>query len=99
MDGLLSKQFLSDIGVTLDEQTYQALSNHYEETLYSRIIDEITLELDERQLEELASLKAADTQVLRQWLVTNVPQLGEIIEDEVAILMGEMAENSDQIAP
>jgi hypothetical protein len=97
MDGLLSKHFLSNIGVTLDEPTYQALSEHYEETLNDRIIDEITQNLDEAQLKELSHLRVADEQSLQQWLMTNVPQLDEIIEAEVAILMGDIAESADSI--
>jgi hypothetical protein len=95
MDGLLNKKFLEDIGVTLDDQTYAALSQHYEETLNDRVISEIVDELDERQLEELNNLKGGSTDILQQWLQENVPQLDEIIEDEIAILLGEIAENSD----
>lgn len=97
MDGLLNKKFLDDIGVTLDDQTYAALSQHYEETLNDRVINEIVDELDERQLEELSSLKGGSTGILQQWLQENVPQLDEIIEDEIAILFGEIAENSDAL--
>jgi hypothetical protein len=95
MDGLLNKKFLEDIGVTLDDQTYAALSQHYEETLNDRVISEIVDELDERQLEELNNLKGGSTDILQQWLQETVPQLDEIIEDEIAILLGEIAENSD----
>lgn len=97
-DGVLNRQFLSDIGVQLDEQTYQALAGHYEQTLNDRVLEEITLELDEQQLKQLEVLKDATPNELTAWLVANIPQLGDIIEDEVAILMGELAENSDQIA-
>jgi hypothetical protein len=34
---------------------------------------------------------------LKNWLVENVPDLSEIIQDEVAILLGEIVENSDEI--
>lgn len=97
MDGLLNKQFLSDIGVVLDDQTYKALSEHYEETLNNRIIEAITDDLDEHQLEELSRLKNTDEQSLQAWLATNVPQLDEIIEGEVAVLMGDIAESADDI--
>lgn len=97
-DGVLNRQFLADIGVRLDEQTYQALAGHYEQTLNNRVLEEITLELDEQQLKQLEALKDATSGELTDWLAANVPQLGEIIEDEIAILMGEIAEKSDQIA-
>lgn len=97
MDGVLNRQFLADIGVRLDEQTYQALADHYEQTLNDRVLEEITLELDEEQLKQLEILKDAARDELTTWLVANVPQLGDIIEDEIAILMSDIAENSDQI--
>jgi hypothetical protein len=97
MNGLLNKQFLQDIGVTLDDQTYETLSQHYEETLNERVIIEIVDELDEKQLEELHSLTNQDASVFNQWLAANVPKLDEIIEDEIAILLGEIAENSEKV--
>ena len=97
MDELLSRQFLASIGVVLDEQTYQALSEHYEDTLNDRIIESVIGELDERQLEGLRRLKGANTSALQKWLTVNVPSLDEIIETEVAILMGDIAESADSI--
>ncbi len=97
MHGLLNKKFLEGIGVELDEQTLNALSEHYERTLNERVMAEIVDGLDEDQLEKLHSLESGEADLLSAWLVTNVPQLDEIIEDEVAILLGEIAENSDQL--
>lgn len=97
MHGLLNRKFLEGIGVELDEQTFDALSEHYERTLNERVMAEIVDGLDEDQLEALHSLEGGETDLLCAWLVANVPQLDEIIEDEVAILLGEIAESSDQI--
>lgn len=97
MDALLSKKFLESINVMLDEPTYKALSEHYETTLSDRVMTEIIDELDEVHLQELSRLKGGDSTVLQGWLLRNVPQLNEIIEDEIAILLGEIAENSEQL--
>lgn len=97
MNGLLNKQFLQDIGLTLDNQTYETLSEHYEETLNERVIKEIVDELDEKQLEELHSLANQDDSIINQWLASNIPKLDEIIEDEIAILLGEITESSEKI--
>jgi hypothetical protein len=58
---------------------------------------EIVSYLDETQLTELDSIKNADDETLRNWLVVNVPELDEIIEDEVAILLGDLAEHADRL--
>lgn len=97
MNLLLDKTFLAEVGVVLDEPTYQLLAEHYQETLIERVEDEILNELDEAQALELSTLKGATDQALQVWLTANVPQLREIIEDEIVILMGEIAENSEQI--
>jgi len=97
MDGLLSKSFLASIGINLDDDKCTALSQHYEDTLNERVIEQIVEELDENQLNELAHYRNGNAENLQQWLVTNVPQLDEIIEDEIAILLGEIAENSEEI--
>lgn len=96
MDVLLNKEFLSELGVTLDESAYAAFSEHYEDHLRERVIDEITSELNETQLAELHSFESKSDEELQTWLKANVPQLKEIIEDEVAILLGDIAEDSQK---
>lgn len=92
---LLNKEFLHNIGIDLDEVSYQALSGHYEETLFHRVTQEIVEELSEEQLTQLHTLAGKDTE-LGAWLKLNVPQLREIVEDEIAILLGEIAEHGDR---
>lgn len=93
---LLSKQFLTDIGVEVDDETYQALSEHYEATLDDRILRAVVAELDEDQLRAVVSMQDQPER-LSAWLVVNIPDLGDIIEDEVAILLGEMADGAEQL--
>lgn len=95
---ILDRQFLESIGVDLDEANYQALDNHFETTLHQRIVDEIALEIEPEKAEELiTTLKDADQSVVQQWLIQNVPDLNEIVSDEVDILLGELAENGQEI--
>lgn len=95
---LLSKQFLNTLGITLDDASSEAFSQHFENTLNSRVIEEIIDILENDQLEQLATLRdSGDDEVLQKWLVENIPDLSEIIQDEVAILLGEIVENSDEI--
>lgn len=97
MNLLLDKTFLESVGITLDEDAYRLLADHYQETLMNRIEDELINELDEEQVIELSTLRDSTDQILQTWLAANVPQLREIIEDEIVILMGEIAKNSEQI--
>lgn len=95
---LLSREFLEQLGIQLDDQNYAALSAHFETTLYERVIAEIGEELTPEQAAELANLQSADDTSIQQWLTTNVPELQDIVSDEIDILLGEIAENSEQIA-
>lgn len=94
MNVLLDKAFLNEIGVILDDEAYASFSEHYEDHLRERVVDEITSELNEAQLAELHAFEKKSDEELQAWLKTNVPQLKEIIEDEVAILLGDIAEDS-----
>ncbi len=94
---VLTQQFLQTLGINLDEQTAAAFSEHFEQTLGERVIEGIVDTLDDQELEELAALRDQDDEKLQQWLQAKVPDLKDIVEDEVAILVGELAENSDKI--
>lgn len=91
---VLTKQFLDDIGVELDNATFESLAEHAETTLHERVIQEISEELTVEQAEQLTKLAGGDDATLQNWLVENVPDLQEIVSDEVDILLGEIAENS-----
>lgn len=97
MTALLNKDFLTRIGVEIDDITYDLLSDHYEHTLNERVMAEVVNYLDETQLVELDTIKNADDETVRNWLAVNVSELDEIIEDEVAILLGELAEHADKL--
>ncbi len=92
---VISKQFLSTIGIELDDQTYQAFVEHFDETLSERIIDEIIDSLSDEQVEQLAQAQNAGGDQLWQWLQAAVPDLSEIIQQEIDILLGDLAEDSD----
>jgi hypothetical protein len=94
---LLTQTFLQNLGVNLDEETYNAFSSHFEETLSQRVIDGVIDTLDDDELSQLADLRNQDDEQLQLWLEQNVPDLKQIINDEVAILIGELAENSDKL--
>ncbi|MGB4762685.1 MAG: DUF5663 domain-containing protein [Candidatus Saccharimonas sp.] len=94
---VITHQFIQDLGLELDEETFASLAEHADTTLRERILNEIVEELTPEQAEELATLDGVEDETLQQWLVNNVPDLQEIVADEVDILLGEIAEGSDTI--
>lgn len=93
----LSKEFIESLGITISDKNYQHFADHFDETLRSRVIDSIIDNLTDEQLEAFSQLPQENEDELWAWLQTNVPDLSEIIQDEIDILLGELAENSDQI--
>lgn len=97
MTQLLSRAFLNDLGIRLNDTDYIALAQHFEETLFERVIEEVVLELSPEKAQELAEMRDTDEAAVQQWLVANVPDLEEIVSGEVDILLGEIAESSEKL--
>lgn len=95
---LLSPTLLENLGINLSEEHYQALAEHFETTLNERVINEIVLELSPEQAEQLSQLQQAGDEEILTWLKANVPDVADIVADEVDILLGEIAENSEAIS-
>ena len=95
---ILTKETLLELGIELDEQSYELLAEHFDTTLQDRVIDEIVAELTPEQARELATLKGQSGDQAYAWLRANVPEFADIVTDEVDILLGEVAQDSDKIA-
>jgi len=95
---LITREDLEEIAIDLTGKDVDAFLTHLNETLEERIGLEITESLDDEQLEELVELqKNGDDEAVGTWIDQNVPQLKEIAEDERDILLGELAENANDI--
>lgn len=98
MDPIITKDLLDEAGIDLTGQDVDTLLAHLNQTLEERVGTEITESLTDTQLEELATLQenGSDEEV-GIWLEKNVPELQEITQDEIDILLGELSENADGI--
>lgn len=95
---VITKSLLDEFGITLGDQDITALLVHLNETLEERIGAEITESLDDEKLAELVDLQEnASDEEISAWLTANIPELQQITQDEIDILLGELAENSDSI--
>lgn len=97
MKQVITKQFIDSLGVSIDAEHHALLEQHFEETLDDRIIKELVHELTDDQLEELALLRQSSTDDVQRWLAANVPDLEEIIEEEMQLLIAELIENKDSL--
>ena len=94
---ILTQTFLRSLNINLDDQTFQAFDEHFETTLENRVIESILDELNEQQLEELSKLREQADEQLQTWLQSNIPNLSEIIQDEVDILLGDIVQDSEKL--
>jgi hypothetical protein len=98
MQEFITKESLLSLGINLDGQDVDSLLDHLNDTLQERVGTELTESLNDEQLKTLVELqdKATDEEV-GNWLEANVPEFEQIVKDEIDILLGELAENSDGI--
>ncbi|HSW91678.1 MAG TPA: DUF5663 domain-containing protein [Candidatus Saccharimonadales bacterium] len=98
MQEFITKESLLNLGINLDGQDVDSLLDHLNDTLQERVGTELTESLNDEQLKTLVELqdKATDEEV-GNWLEANVPEFEQIVKDEIDILLGELAENTDGI--
>ncbi len=94
----INEDVLKSFGITVSDADKESLIDHLNDTLQERVGTEIASMLDDTKLEALVELQETGTnEQVGAWLSENVPELKEIVEDEIAILMGELADSRDDI--
>ncbi len=98
-DTIVTREQLNSIGINLPDEQMQALIEQAEETINERIGEEVVDSLDDEQLVELASLQEANApaEQIEEWIVARVPDYQDIVEDNVTIVLGEIAENTEKL--
>ena len=98
MDNYITEETLQAFNVTLEGQDKALLLEHLNETLQERVGTEVAATLSKAKMEELLDKQESlNDEEMGAWLMQNVPELPQIVEDEINILMGELNENSDAI--
>jgi hypothetical protein len=98
MNPLITPEMLAMTGIEIGDDEVEAYLIHLNDQLTERIGESVTNSLSEDQLKELSELQDTSTdEELNQWLQKNVKELDAIIQDEIDILLGDAAENSDEI--
>lgn len=99
MQPIITKDLLVAAGIIVKPEDEQKLIDHLNETLEDRVGAEVVESLDDIHLNELVALQEADDQAaIQSWMEKNIPELEDIVKDEVDVLLGEIAENADNFA-
>ena len=95
----ITQNDIAQLVSNLPKDEVTTLVDHLNETLEERVGAEIAESLDDNQLAELLQVQDSnDAQAMEQWYTKNVTELEEIVADEKAILLGELAENANNIS-
>ena len=99
MQPIITKQLLDAAGVVVKAEDEQTLIDHLNEILEDRVGAEVVESLDDTQLDELATLQESDDQeAIQSWMQKNVPEMEDIVKDEIDILLGEVAKDADNFS-
>ncbi len=98
MNPIITKDLLAAAGVEVKPEDEESFIEHVNDTLQERVGAEVVESLDDEQLDQLATLQEADDQdAIQTWMAENVPELEDIVKDEVDILLGELVESTDSV--
>lgn len=89
---------LASFGIQVNETTAQSLLEHINTTVEERIGTEITEALTDEQLKELLDLQEVGSEdQIGDWIAQHVPDYAQIVQDNIDIVVGEVAQNTDGI--
>jgi hypothetical protein len=95
---IITKQVLDEFGIDLADQDVTALLAHLNASLEERVGTEITESLSDGQLEQLLDVQEkGDDKEVAAWIQKNVPEVQQITQDHIDVLLGELAESADDV--
>jgi hypothetical protein len=98
MQDYITKESLTALGIQLSDDNATSLLTHLNETVEERIGAEITEQLDDAQLEELVKLQESSSdEEVGKWISEHVPEFRDIVQDNIDIVIGELADSSDDV--
>ncbi len=98
MEPIITPEMLASTGIMIKDEDVVSYLDHLNEMLNERIGETIAENLTDEEIDILADLQeTASEETLGDWLAKHIPDLDDLIDDEIDILLGEAAENSNKI--
>lgn len=100
LSGVITEERLRSIGVMLEGDELATLVQYAEDKVHQLVSEEIAESLDDDQVEELVQLQqnGASAEEIDAWLRERVEDYDQIIEDNVLIVLGELAKHADEFS-
>lgn len=94
----IDENTLLELGIDLGDKTPQFLKD-MEEQLNERIGAALLELLDDEEAKAFIALsEAGDDEATQKWLIEHVPDYKDVVQDEVDILLGEIASSNEAAA-
>ncbi len=95
MEPLITPALLASTGINVPDDQVEEYLELINDQLAERIGESVIESLDEATVEKLADMQeTASDEELNNWMQANIPQLNDIIRQEIDIILGDAAENS-----
>jgi hypothetical protein len=98
MQPIITQELLVAAGIQIDDEHLDAYLDDVNDLLTERIGEAITDSLDDEKFDELTVFQeTASQEQLSAWVEKNVPELQDIIKDEIDILIGDLVEQGGDL--
>jgi hypothetical protein len=97
-DPIITPELVALAGINIPDDHIEAFLGHANEQLEERIGSTVVELLDDDQLATLLELQeSASEETIHEWIRENVREFDQVVKDEIAILLGDIADNKDAI--
>ncbi len=92
----IKQEHLEAMGINLSNNAMESLLKVVNDELDGRVGNAVLAELDETQVKEYLEIKdnLSDDETAK-WLGDRIPDLAQIVQDEIDIILGDIAEKAD----
>jgi len=89
---------LIEMGIELSDEKMASLLEHLNQELNERVGTALLQELDDEQIDEYNEFaKTANEDQVGEWLSSKIPEFTQIIQDEIDVMLGDIAEKADKL--
>lgn len=98
-DYTITQANLDEMGIKLADDKMASLLEHLNEELNERVGTALLSELSTEQIDEYNEFsKTANDDQIGEWLSSKIPEFKQIIQDEIDIILGDIAEKADDLS-
>ena len=98
MEPIITPLLLASTGIKIPEDEVDDYLDDLNEQLAERIGETVVTTLDPDQVDELAKLQETKSdEEINTWLRQQIPDLDDLIQQEVDILLGEVVDSADTV--